>query len=88
MEIIREDLRDGEEFEFTNNPGNMASALFIAITDSEVVITRKFTALCRYPDKTPVIANWHGAHRTDGFLTTIGELKKKAAQYAGPGKRL
>jgi hypothetical protein len=88
MRITGDDLRDGDEFEFTNKPSNLASALFIAITDDEVIATREFSALGRLPDKTPVIANWHGQHRTDGFLTTVGELKKKAAQYAGPGKRL
>ena len=87
MKIVGDDLRNGGEFEFTNKPGNMASALFIAVTDDGIVATRTFTTLVRYPDKTPVIANWHGQHRTDGFLTTVGELKKKATKYGSQGKR-
>ena len=84
MKITGDDLRNGDEFKFTNKPGNLANALFIAINNYEVFATRDFTELARFPDKTPVIANWHGARRTDGFLTTVGELKKKTAQYVVP----
>jgi hypothetical protein len=78
MEIVGSDLRDGDEFQFTAKMANAAAALFIAITKTQVIATRRFDDLTKLPDDTAVIANWHGAHRTDGFLTTIGDLKKKS----------
>jgi hypothetical protein len=31
---------------------------------------------------TPVLAHWHGQYRTDGFSTTVAELKAKAKEFA------
>jgi hypothetical protein len=74
----RDDLRDGEEFIFVKKPTVQAPSTFTAITDTEVIVTRRFSNLESLPDKTPAIAHWHGQYRTEGFLSTVGDLKKKS----------
>ncbi len=76
--IEDDDLREGDEFRFTNKPNCKASSTFIAVRNDEVVVTRRFSNLENLPDDTPVIAHWHGQYRTEGFQSTIGALKKKA----------
>jgi hypothetical protein len=81
MRVTGESLRDGKEFCFIGKPGNAAAANFVAITDDEVIVTRRATDLFALPDEVPVIANWHGEWRTDAFLLTIGDLRAKAQEF-------
>lgn len=81
MRITGDSLRGGMEFRFLNKPGNAAAANFIAVTNDEVIVTRRATELFALPDNVPVIANWHGERRTDAFLLTVGELKAKATEF-------
>ena len=74
---ITGDVRPGSEFKLTSKPGNLASATFVAALPGELRVTRRLIDLFDLPDDTPVIAHWHGAHRTDGFATTVLELKQK-----------
>jgi hypothetical protein len=46
----------------------------------ELRVTRHASQLFDLPDRTPVLAHWHGQYRTDGFATTVGELKAKAKE--------
>ncbi|HEY5299358.1 MAG TPA: hypothetical protein VIJ55_01670 [Acetobacteraceae bacterium] len=78
MEITGESLRPGTEFRFTVKPKNAAAANFLAITNDEIIVTRRATDLFALPDDVLMIANWHGERRTDAFLMTIRELRAKA----------
>jgi hypothetical protein len=81
MEIIpceKEDLRDGAEFIFVKKPTVQAPSTFTAVRGDEVLITRRFSSFENMPDETPVIAHWHGQYRTEAFLSTVGELKRKS----------
>ena len=42
-------------------------------------IVKPFTPNAFEAALTPVLAHWHGSYRTDGFSTTVGELKEKAS---------
>ena len=75
---ITGDVRPSAEFEFTCEPRNMAQSTFTALTNGKLIVTRRFTDLCSLPDDTPVLAHWHGERRTDGFSTTIAQLKAKS----------
>lgn len=77
MEITG-DVRPGAEFEITAKPTNCASSTFAALTPNGLTVTRRLAELFAFPDDTPVLAHWHGSYRTDGFSTTVGELKEKA----------
>jgi hypothetical protein len=35
-----------------------------------------------------VLAHWHGQHRTDGFATTVGALKKLAKEWMSVDRKL
>lgn len=72
------DARPGHEFQFDAKPTVMAAAVFVAITEEGATVTRRFSNIENLPDDTPVVANWHGQRRTDAFITTVGELKRKA----------
>ena len=76
------DLRPGSEFRFTKAPHHAANSTFVALRDGRLFATRHATQLWDLPDDAPVIAHWHGERRTDGFATSVGELKKKAKEYA------
>lgn len=76
---ITGDIRPGNEFKITTSTTAKAPATFIAVLPSELRVTRRLSELFDLPDDTPVIAQWHGTHRTDGFSTTIAELKAKVA---------
>ena len=75
---ITGDVRPGNEFKVTSSATTKAPATFIAVLTDELRVTRKLSELFDLPDTTPVIAHWHGTHRTDGFTTTVAELKAKA----------
>jgi hypothetical protein len=72
-------VRSGAEFEFTVKPASKAPATFAALLPDELRVTNHAAELFSLPDATPVLAHWHGQWRTDGFATTVGELKAKAA---------
>lgn len=76
---ISGDIRIGAEFEITARPTNCASSTFAALTTEGLTVTRRLAELFTFPDDTPVLAHWHGSYRTDGFSTTVGELKEKAS---------
>jgi hypothetical protein len=75
---ITGDVRPGAEFQLTAKPSNMAQSTFAAVLPEEIRVTRRLTELFDLPNDTPVLAHWHGEWRTDGFATTIGELRIKA----------
>ena len=72
---ITGDVRPGHEFKLTNKPQSLSPATFRAALPCELRVTRRFSDLFDLPDETPVVANWHGTHRTDAFTTTVGELR-------------
>lgn len=75
-------VRPGSEFRFEKKPENAAQATFIIINDNgDLYVTRYVTELINLREDLPVIANWHGARRTDSFSTTVGELKEKMMDY-------
>jgi hypothetical protein len=76
--FITGDVRQGAQFQFTNPPRRLASSTFSALVDGKLIVTRRATEIFHLPDNTPVLAHWHGEWRTDGFATTIAELKAKA----------
>ena len=78
---ITGEVRPGSEFRFENKPSNAAAATFAALVDGRLVVTRYAAHLFHLPDDTPVLAHWHGQWRTDGFATTVGELKAKAREF-------
>ena len=73
-------LRDGAEFRFTSPTRNKAASTFTAILKNKVIVARCFDELRGLAPDTPVIAHWHGQYRTDAFLSTVGELRQKAAE--------
>jgi hypothetical protein len=75
MKITGWDVRDGDEFELTADPANVAQGTFIALLPGEARVSRRLTDLFGLPDSTPVIANWHGQRRTDSFATSIAALR-------------
>ena len=75
---ITGDVRPWAEFEITAKPTNCASSTFAALTPEGLTVTRRLSELFAFPDDTLVLAHWHGSYRTDGFSTTVGELKAKA----------
>lgn len=80
MKISGADLRPGAEFSVTTKPSNKAASTFAALTRDGLAVTRRLADLWSLPDNTPVLAHWHGEYRTDGFSTTVGELKSKALE--------
>jgi hypothetical protein len=79
MKIIG-DVRPGKDFQITTKPTNLASSTFAALTSDGLLVTRRLADLWRFSDDTPVLAHWHGESRTDGFATTVGEIKSKALE--------
>ena len=75
---ITGDIRCGSEFKFVRKPNVMAASTFIAVLPGELRVTRRFSDLADLPDETPVVAHWHGTHRTDAFACTVLELKEKS----------
>ena len=67
LPIEGEDLRDGSEFEFVKSARLKADSTFIAILPDRLIVTRRYSKLMDLPSETPVIAHWHGQHRTDAF---------------------
>jgi hypothetical protein len=82
------DLRSGDEFKFVRNPANCASSTFAALIGDGLLVTRRATALFDLPEDTPVLAHWHGQHRTDGFAMTVGMLKAKALVWVNDNEPL
>lgn len=80
MEIEGE-FQDGAEFKLSSKPTSRAQATFIAIWEGHVRVTRRLADLFDLGDDCTVIANWHGGRRTDAFLTSVGHLRKLAAEY-------
>jgi hypothetical protein len=76
--ITGDDVRPASEFRFTKKPTVMAVSTFAAVLPNELLVTRRASDLFNLPGSTPVLAHWHGAHRTDGFALAVGELKAKA----------
>lgn len=76
--------RNGSDFKLTVKPSNMANATFVMPLPDKARVTRRLTDLLELSiySNTPVIANWHGNHRTDAFSTTIGELRQRAKAWA------
>jgi hypothetical protein len=74
---ITGDVRPGADFRFTAKPTVAAASTFAALLPDELRFTRRAAELFNLPGDTPVLANWHGAHHTEGFATTVGELKAK-----------
>lgn len=74
--IEENDLREAEEFGLTDKPNNRTKAVFVAIKQKEILVTRRLANLFDLPEETDVIANWHGKNRTDAFRMTVGQLKK------------
>ena len=70
-----EDLRDGSEFRLTEVSHRKTSANFIAISNHEIIVTRRLSDILDLPQSTEVLANWHGERRTDLFRTNIGMLR-------------
>jgi hypothetical protein len=62
-------------------PHHAAPSTFAALVDGRLIVTRNATKLFDLPDATPVLAHWHGQWRTDGFATTVGELRGKAQAF-------
>jgi hypothetical protein len=58
---------------------DQAPSTFAALLPDELRVTKRAADLFKLPDDTPVLAHWHGQWRTDGFATTVGQLKAKAA---------
>lgn len=81
---ITGDVRPGTEFQILTKPTSCASSTFAALTPEGLTVTRRLADLYAYPDDTPVLAHWHGSYRTDGFATTVGELKQKALNSGNP----
>jgi len=69
--------RKGAEFEFYDASLSMKAPI-IALTEKAAIYGTSFKQIEHLPDETVVIACWHGQYRTDGFLTTVGELRAKA----------
>jgi hypothetical protein len=69
--IAGTDVRLGSDFRLTCKPSNAASATFVAV----------HADIIHLPDETPVVAHWHGQHRTDGFSLTIADLKDMAVAW-------
>jgi len=69
--------RKGEEFEFHDATLSMKAPI-IALVEGGAVYGTSFKQVEHLPDETTVIACWHGQWKTDGFLTTVGELRAKA----------
>jgi hypothetical protein len=55
----------------------------VALVNGEMVVTRRAADLFSLPDDTPILAHWHGQHRTDGFAMTVRLLKDKAKDFSG-----
>jgi hypothetical protein len=69
-------IRPGTEFRLLTSLKAMASATFIAPDGNAIRVTRCPADLFNLPDETEVLAHWHGQWRADGFLLTVGELKR------------
>lgn len=82
------DVRPGEEFSFEKKPTNLAKATFVALVDGKLVVTRRAIELFSLPDETPILAHWHGNHRTDAFVMNVRTLKEKAAAYRNDATRV
>src|ERR1700722_1229856 len=79
--IAGTDVRLGSDFRLTCKPSNAASATFVAVHDGVILVTRRLIDIIHMPDETPVVAHWHGQHRTDGFSLTIADLKDMAVAW-------
>ena len=70
-------VRPGADFQFTAKPTNQAPAAFAALLPDELRVAKRAADIFGLPDATPVLAHRHGQWRTDGFATTVGELKAR-----------
>jgi hypothetical protein len=81
MMIVGDDLslQSGVWFQFASKKKDHVAwpATFCIFAEGIAYVTRYPNKLWRYPDETPVIANWHGERRTDSFVTSVGELREK-----------
>lgn len=75
---ITGDFRKGSEFQITAKPHCKSASTFVAWVPDGLFVTSHMDALFNLPDDTVVVAHWHGEWRTDGFGTTVKELKIKA----------
>ena len=73
-------LQAGENFEFCDSSLSR-NAPFIALVAGGAICGQSFKHINHLPDETVVIACWHGKRKTDGFLTTVGELRSKAEKF-------
>jgi hypothetical protein len=78
---ITGDARPGAEFEMQTKPGNLTQATFVAVHGDEIRVVRRMTDVFDLPSITPVVAHWHGGSRTDGFATTVGDLKELSDEW-------
>lgn len=63
----------------------LTRAFKLHASSAELRVTRRAADLLDLPE-TPVLAHWHGEWRTDGFATTVGELKDKATPQKRRGR--
>lgn len=77
---ITGDVRLSKDFKITTKPANLASSTFSALTPDGLLVTRRLADFWGFSDDTPVLSHWHGEYKTDGFATTVGELKSKALE--------
>lgn len=76
--------RPGSEFRLIELATRMSSAIFVAVWDGTIHVTRRLSDLFSLPDEAPVVAHWHGQYRTDGFALTVGELRSLAKEQSQP----
>jgi hypothetical protein len=81
MTKIIGNVRPGSEFQLTEKPTNAAQSTFTALVNGSMRVTRRLSEFLGLPDDTPVLAHWHGQWRTDGFATSIGELREMARAW-------
>jgi hypothetical protein len=76
MKMTSNIIRPGSEFRFTAKPRSHSAHTFTAfLPPDDVWFTRRVAELFNLPDD--MLVNWHGAHHTEGFATSVGELKTK-----------
>jgi hypothetical protein len=85
MKMTSNIIRSGDDFQLTAKPRSHSAHTFTAFVQPDnVYFTRRVAELFTLPDDTPVLVNWHGAHITEGYATSIGDLKAKAAAITSP----
>jgi hypothetical protein len=79
FKITATEMRDGSESRMVGSPTANSDAPFIAIAADVVIGSWRFSDIAHLPPETRVIACWHGATRTDGFITTVGAIARQVA---------